>query len=84
MTTLTKEIEHQVTVLPNGLLECREATLIMEDGKELSRSYHRHVIEVGADVSNECQLIQDTANQLHTPERIAARKVVLDAQSTKG
>ena len=75
---LTKETETQATVLPNGVLEVRTATLIMEDGEELSKSYHRHVVEVGADVSEEDQLVQDIASGVHTPERIAARQAELE------
>ena len=70
---LTKEFETQTTVLPDGRLEVRTATLIMEDGIELSKSYHRKVIEVGDDVSGEDVIVQDIASNLHTQERINAR-----------
>jgi len=53
-------------------IQCRHATVIKEDDVELSRSYHRHVIGPGDDVSNEPQEVQDLVSVLHTPELIAA------------
>ena len=70
---LTKETETQTTVLPDGQLQVRTATIIMEDGVELSKSYHRKVIDVGEDVTGEDQIVQDIASNMHTPARIAAR-----------
>jgi len=78
---LSKKIQNQITVLPDGQLECRETTIIMDNGKELSRSYHRKVIDVGDDVSGECQLVKDTASNLHTQTRIDARQGFKDAQT---
>ena len=72
---LTKKIEHIITVLNDGQLQVGEITKIMEDGVELSSSIHRHVVDVGDDVSAESQLVQDTASNLHTPARIADRAV---------
>ena len=34
-------------------IQCREATIIKEDGVELSRSFHRHVLEPSNCVKNE-------------------------------
>lgn len=70
---LTKETEVQITVLPDGRLQQRVATIIMEDGVELSRSYHRKVIDVGDDVSGEDDLTKDIANGVHTQARVNAR-----------
>ena len=73
---LTKEYETQTTVLPDGQLQIRTATLIMEDGVELSKSYHRKVIDVGDDASGEDQMVQDIASSIHTSARISARAAV--------
>tara|TARA_R110002012_G_scaffold20099_2_gene71581 strand:- start:1 stop:306 length:306 start_codon:yes stop_codon:yes gene_type:complete len=40
--------------------------------KEVSRSFHRHVVSPGDDVSEEAESVQSTANALWTPEVIAA------------
>lgn len=70
---LTKEIETQVTVLPDGQLQVRTATIVMEDGVELSRTYHRKVVDVGDDVTEEDDMVKEIAGSVHTPARIAAR-----------
>ena len=34
-------------------IQCRTATIVKEDGVELSRSFHRHVLTPDIDVSSE-------------------------------
>ena len=34
----------QIEVVENGIVQVRTATKIIEDGKELSKTYHRHTI----------------------------------------
>ena len=50
----------------------RAKTSIMEDGKELSYSYHRRVLAPDADVSSESAEIQGMASALWTDEVKAA------------
>jgi len=61
-------------------IQCRHATIISEDGVELSRSFNRHVIAPTDDVSNEPQEIQDIAAVVHTQEIKDAYTAHLDAQ----
>jgi len=44
---LTKEVVYDKTEVLGEYkqVQCREATIIKEDGVELSRSFHRHVLE---------------------------------------
>ena len=43
---LTKEtVVDKIEVLEKGQVQVRTATRIMEDGVQLSQSYHRHVVE---------------------------------------
>jgi hypothetical protein len=42
----------QVTVVENGTVQYREATCILEDGVQLSQTYHRTSIEKDGDLSN--------------------------------
>ena len=77
--SLSKRIEQQLTVKSDGQLEIRETSIIAEDGVDLSRSHKRRVIDVGDDVTNESNLIKDVAGKVHTPEKIAARKLFLEA-----
>jgi len=55
---LTKEIEEQVTITASGNLEVRESTIILEDGIELSRTYHRRVIMADDKVTKESKKIK--------------------------
>lgn len=70
---LTKEYETKLEVLPDGQIQQRVATIILEDGVELSRSYHRKVIDLDDDVSAEDELTKSVAQAVHTPQRVAAR-----------
>jgi hypothetical protein len=47
-------------------IQCRHATIVKEDGVELTRSFHRHVIAPNDDVSSEPQEVQDIAAVVHT------------------
>ena len=55
-------------------LQIREATIVKEDGVELSRNYHRRVLSPGDDVSSESQEIQDLTKAVWTDELIANYK----------
>jgi len=57
---LTKQIAvDQITITENGTVLVREVTRIMEDGKEISKQYHRTSFEKNADVSAQPQNVQD-------------------------
>ena len=52
--SLTKEIViDKIEVLESGSIQVRQATRVLEDGTVLSTSYHRHVLEKDADLTNE-------------------------------
>lgn len=76
---MNKVITHDASILEDGQIQVRQITHIMENGKEIAKNFHRYVVDVGDTVSNEPQLIQDIAKDMHTPARIAARKKYLDS-----
>jgi PAB1-binding protein PBP1 len=47
-------------------VQCREATIVSEDGVELTRSFHRHVLHPDSDISGEPQETQDVCNAVWT------------------
>ena len=47
-------------------IQVRTATIIKEDGKEISRSFHRHVVAPNSDISDESEDVQAMARQFHT------------------
>lgn len=70
---LTKEtVVDQITVTENGIVLYREATRIMEDGTELSKTYHRTTLFPGQDLTGQPEKVVAIANAAWTPEVIAA------------
>jgi len=53
-------------------VQVRVATIVEEDGQEISRSFHRHVICPGDDCSAEDPFVQSVCAAAHTPDIIAA------------
>lgn len=77
---LTKEqVIDKIEVMENAVLQIREVTRIMEDGKELSKSYHRWSFEPGDDVSSQPANVQAIAAAAWTPEVIAAYQAQMQA-----
>lgn len=51
---ITKHITvDQISVGQDNIIHARTATVVEEDGVELSRSYHRHTLTPGDDLTNE-------------------------------
>lgn len=70
---LTKETKiDQITVTENGIVLFREATRILEDGVELSKTYHRSSLTPGQDISGVPANVQAICNAAWTPEVVAA------------
>jgi hypothetical protein len=79
---LTKEqVIDKVEVVENGTLQVRQVTRIMEDGKELSSSYHRWSFSPGSDVSEQPANVQAIAAAAWTPEVIAAYETMVAQQA---
>ena len=47
-------------------IQVRTATVIKEDGVELSRSFHRHVVSPDSDSTNESADVKAMVKQFHT------------------
>ena len=62
-------------------LNIRTATIVSEDGTELSRSFHRRAISPDADISGESAEVQAVANAVWTDEVKAARQTFQDEQN---
>jgi hypothetical protein len=67
---ITKEVQYDKTEIVGDYkaVQCREATIIKEDGKEISRTFHRHVLHPDSDISGEPQETQDICNAVWTDE----------------
>lgn len=69
----------RVEVLENGCVQARTKTAIMEDGKQISGAFHRHVVAPGDDYSQEDARVQAICAATHTPEVIAAYAAAQEA-----
>ena len=70
---LTKETAvDQITVTENGIVLYREATRIMEDGSELSKTYHRSTLTPGQDLTGIPANVAAICNVAWTAEVVAA------------
>ena len=72
----------KVEVVENGILQVRTATRIVEDGKVISSSFHRHVVVPGQDYSNEDARVQAICSATHTAEVIAAYQAAQPVEPT--
>ncbi len=69
----------KIETLENGCVQVRAAIRVLEDGRVLSQSYHRHVIAPGQDYSEEDAKVQAICAAVHTPEVIAAYQAAQSA-----
>ena len=69
----------QITVTENGTVLYREATRIMEDGNQLSQTYHRTSLTPGQDLTGQPANVVAICNTAWTPEVIAAYQAAQEA-----
>ena len=76
---LTKEtlVDKVETVGQFNLVHVRTATVVKDDGTEISRGFHRKVIEPGDDYSAEDAKVQAICAAVHTADVIAAYQASL-------
>ena len=77
----TERTEHKIEIIPPyNILQCRRADIVEKDGKEVGRTYHRHVKVPGSDMTGECAEMQAVANALWTDEVVADYQAMIAAQ----
>jgi len=67
----------QIEVTQFNTIQVRVANIIEKDGVEVAKTYQRHVLAPGEDVSNEDPKVQAIANAIWTEEVIAAYQASL-------
>jgi hypothetical protein len=82
---LTKEVKNDQYEIVTDYkhIQVRQATIVSEDGKELSRSFHRKVLSPDMDVSGEDAEVQRLASALWTDEAKQAWSDFQDAQAAE-
>jgi hypothetical protein len=71
----------RIEVLEDGSVQVRTKTAIMEDGKQISGTYHRHVVAPGDDYSAEDARVQAICAATHTADVVAAYQAAQAAQA---
>ena len=74
----------QITVTEDGVVLYREAIRIMEDGKELSKTYHRSSLVPAQDLTGVPANVVAICNVAWTAEVIAAYQAQVEANRTIG
>ena len=77
------QIVDLIEVVENGSVQVRTRTSIMEDGKQISSAFHRHVVAPGQDYSQEDEKVKTICAAIHTPETIAAYQAAVEASKPK-
>ena len=90
--TISKEtVADKIEVRETGRIEIRTATILKEDGEEITRSFHRHAINPSdkssgswqdTDISSEDARVQAIANATWTDEVKTAYQTMMDSQKT--
>ena len=72
MSLIKNTVIDQITVTENGIILYREATRIMEDGNQLSQTYHRSSLTPGQDLTDVPANVAAICNVAWTADIIAA------------
>ena len=81
--SLTKStVIDQITVTENGTILYREATRIMEDGKQLSQTYHRSSLTPGQDLTGVPANVVAHCNTAWTAGVVAAYQAAQTERAT--
>lgn len=77
MALIEKQLVDLVELVQSNHIQVRTANIIERDGVEIARTFHRHVLSPGDDVTNEDPKVQAIANAVWTEEVIAAYQASL-------
>ena len=81
---LTENISiDQIEIVADWNIQVRQATIIERDGKFVSRTFHRWVLNPDMDISDQEQKVKDIANAAWTDEVKAAYEIFKAEQAAK-
>jgi hypothetical protein len=69
-----------IEVVENGAVQVRAKTAILEDGKQISGTFHRHVVAPGDDYSKQDARVKAICAATHTAAVVVAYKAAQAAQ----
>ena len=79
MSLIKDTVIDKIEVIENGTVQVRQATRIMEDGVQLSQSFHRWTIAPGQNYSDQPDKVKEICQVTHTPAVVAAYEAQLEA-----
>lgn len=77
MALIEKQIVDLIELVQSNHIQVRTANIIEKDGVEITRTFHRHVLAPGDDVTNEDAKVKAIANAVWTADVIAAYQASL-------
>lgn len=78
---ITKElIVDRIEVVENGSIQVRTKTAIMEEGKQISSTFHRHVVAPGDDYSGEDARVKAICSVTYTTAVVNAYQTAIAQQ----
>ena len=81
--SLTKQaVIDQITIAENGIVLYREATRIMEDGNQISQTFHRSSLTPAQDLTGVPANVVAICNTVWTAEVIAAYQAAQEESTT--
>ena len=80
MLTETSIID-SINVTASGHIEVRRADIVLRNGVEIAKTYHRHVLEPGDDLSKQEDRVAAVARSVWTPELVASYAAMKAAQN---
>ena len=80
MSIIKETVVDQITVIENGIVYYREATRIMEDGNEISKTYHRSSLVPEQDLTGVPANVVAICNTAWTDEVKTAYRAMVEAR----
>ena len=80
---LEKLMTFDQQITEDGIIQVRQITRVFEDGNELSKSYHRHVVTPLDNVENEDDRTKVIASAIYTPEFVKVYKKKMKEQEAE-
>jgi hypothetical protein len=70
------EIVDRVEILETGCVQVRTKTVILENGKEISSTFHRHIIAPGDNYTKETNRVKAVCAAVHDASTVSAYKAL--------
>ncbi len=81
MALIEKTLIDKIEIVENNIIQIRTANIIEKDGKEVSRTFHRHAVCPIDDITNEDERVKLIANAIWTKEVIEEYKKQMEENS---